>query len=71
MILEGEMPRPLGTSMDWREYELLEDREGAEVEAPFGTSRMLSLRPVVGSVVDFSLGSWAGLKPSMWNWEGV
>lgn len=59
-ILLGEMARPLGMSMDsgreWR-LEWRELDEGlACVDA--GTSRMLSCRPVVGSIVESLAGSW-------------
>jgi hypothetical protein len=36
-----------------------------EYEAPLGTSRMLSLRPVVGSTVNSREGSWETWYPSM------
>lgn len=63
-ILEGEMERPLG--MDWEltrrcERSDAEDREDWwDVDEDFvfpGMSRMLSLRPVVGSVVWSLAGS--------------
>jgi len=66
-IFEGESERPLGMcSLVRRECLLLEwpcDREdGAGAEGvgdfPGGMSKMLSLRPVVGSVVDSRAGSW-------------
>jgi hypothetical protein len=66
-IFEGESERPLGMcSLVRRECLLLllecfEDgagAEGAEEDFAEGMSRMLSLRPVVGSVVDSRAGSW-------------
>jgi hypothetical protein len=42
---------------DLCEEDLCEDEE--DLEEPVGTSRMFSSRPVVGSVVDSTLGLWA------------
>ena len=62
-ILDGESERPLGISIDWR----LAPREGLAEDCPedLGTSRMLRLRPVVGSRVKGVEGSCETLVPSM------
>lgn len=58
---EGERARPLAT-------EAVEARRAWSDEDDFlaaGMSRMLSLRPVVGSVVCSLAGSWETWYPSM------
>jgi hypothetical protein len=69
LICEGEIPRPRGNSLEYRRElrlagsAVLEDR--LELDFPAGTSRMLSLRPVVGSTTDSCAGSWETWYPSM------
>ena len=57
-ILEGERARPLATSAEAR-WECFEVRS-----PPPGTSRTFSLRPVVGSTVYSTAGSWETWYPS-------
>jgi hypothetical protein len=65
--LEDEEDECLLLLDDLWEEECLEDDEDEclEDEDPVGTSRTFSSLPVVGSVVDFSLGLWATWYPSM------
>ena len=70
LILLGEMERPLGMSTDMcRRCDLLERLDGAAATAGVapddGTSRMFSLRPVVGSTVCSFAGSCDTWYPSM------
>jgi hypothetical protein len=65
MIFEGESERPLGIEAvemrrSWRLEDEREEEWVVEEEAGLrpGMSRMLSLRPVVGSVVWSLAGSW-------------
>ncbi len=64
-ILEGERERPLGISIEAR-LALREDLDWRveDAEEDLGTSRMLRLRPVVGSRVNGVDGSWETVVPS-------
>jgi hypothetical protein len=50
--------------LDLDDEDLLEEEEEEE-DFSMGTSRMLSTRPVVGSVVEAIAGSWETWYPSM------
>lgn len=52
----------LRADLDWRVEVVPDD---------FGTSRMLRLRPVVGSRVNGVEGSWETVVPSMMYWDDV
>ena len=56
-ILEGDGARPVTTSPEVRRELCLEADELDDFFEPPGTSRMLSLRPVVGSTVYSTAGS--------------
>lgn len=59
-IFEGESARPLAMSADTRrECRFRDEAAGGapEEDFPAGTSKMFSLRPVVGSVVNSRAGS--------------
>lgn len=77
MMREGDRPRPVAIgTVDLRRAAVvlvLMLRMGLVVDDDLldagGTSRMLSLRPVVGSVVCSRAGSWDTWCPSMTYWR--